>query len=183
MNFLNSRFIHLLIFIYPLEIILVAVPGLMIQFAYIFVHISFFASKLLVMNATDNETGEVKWARQFEPSVAYNIDMETGEPDSNISTLPMRKALFSIPKELIQPPKESKVCCMDAHENYTLFKKEQVIGLQEVFQTKNLIDSRIVANDISHIICHRRSFWGVTKPATVYFCCQVFFYSSVFVRR
>lgn len=85
------------------------------------------------MDATDNETGEVKWARQYENLDAYDIDMETGEMDSNRSTHSIRKAPFVIPKELIQPPKESKLCCMDAHENYTLFKKEQVIGLQEVY--------------------------------------------------
>lgn len=86
------------------------------------------------MDATDNETGEMKWTRHFEPLNVYDIDMETGEFDSNISTLPMRKTPFVIPKELIQPPKHeaTKLCCMDAHENYTLFKKEQVIGLQEV---------------------------------------------------
>lgn len=89
------------------------------------------------MDATDNETGEVKWAGQFEPMEAHDIDMETGECDSNISTSPIRKTTFVIPKELIQPPKHeaTKLCCMDAHENYTLFKKEQVIGLQEVFKS------------------------------------------------
>lgn len=86
------------------------------------------------MDATDNETGEMKWTRHFEPLNVYDIDMETGEFDTNISTLPMRKTPFVIPKELIQPPKHeaTKLCCMDAHENYTLFKKEQVIGLHEV---------------------------------------------------
>lgn len=92
------------------------------------------------MDSTDNETGEIRWARHFEPLDACDIDMETGEFDSNISTLPIRKTPFVIPKELIQPPKHdaTKLCCMDAHENYTLFKKEQVIGLQEVFIELNI---------------------------------------------
>lgn len=92
------------------------------------------------MDTTDNETGEVKWPRQIEPLDGYDFDMETGESDSNVSTLPIRKAPFVIPRELIQTPKseEAKLCCMDAHENYTLFKKEQVIGLQEVIEWDSL---------------------------------------------
>lgn len=86
------------------------------------------------MDTTDNETGEVKWSQQFQSLDAYDIDMETGECDLNLSSRPIRKTPFVIPKELIQPPKHeaTKLCCMDEHENYTLFKKEQVIGLQEV---------------------------------------------------
>ncbi|XP_031630966.1 uncharacterized protein LOC116345622 isoform X2 [Contarinia nasturtii] len=85
------------------------------------------------MDTTDNETGEVKWTRPFQAMDTYDIDLETGECDSNHSTRPIRKTTFVIPKELIQPPKHkgTKLHCMDAHENYTLFKKEQVIGLQE----------------------------------------------------
>lgn len=92
------------------------------------------------METTDHETGEVKWLRHCEPVEACDIDMETGESDSNISSHPIRKTPFVIPRELIQRPKheETTLCCMDAHENYTLFKKEQVIGLQEVYE--NLFD-------------------------------------------
>lgn len=62
------------------------------------------------------------------------FDLETGEPDSNASTLLLRKTRFSIPKELLKPPADDakKSCCIDRNETFTLFKKEEVINLQEV---------------------------------------------------
>lgn len=84
------------------------------------------------MHSTDHETGEVTLAREFQP---IEIDMETGESDSNIGTIPtMRKRTFVIPKRLIQTPKshKRKLQCMDTLNHYTLFKKEEVINLQEV---------------------------------------------------
>lgn len=85
------------------------------------------------MHSTDHETGEITLASQcYHPT---KIDMETGESDSNIGTIPtMRKCAFVIPKQLIQMPRSQKrkVRCMDSLDNYTLFKKEEVINLQEV---------------------------------------------------
>lgn len=94
------------------------------------------------MHSTDSETGEVLLATQFLSSIddEYDIDMETGEFESNISSFPLRKTKFSIPKELIQPPidRRAKRCCIDSESTYTLFKKEEVIGLQEVCYLKIL---------------------------------------------
>lgn len=88
------------------------------------------------MHLTDNETGEVT-NKLMPMDSCYVIDMETGEVDSNIKAIPMRKTTFIIPKELIQAPKndKEKLCCMDSHVNYTLTKKEEVISLQEVIIT------------------------------------------------
>lgn len=82
------------------------------------------------MQSTDNETGEVTLIGSFEPMDIYDIDMETGE----LSTLPVRRTTFVIPKGLIQHRKteRAKLCCLDTHDNYTLSKKEEVISLQEV---------------------------------------------------
>lgn len=86
------------------------------------------------MDSTDHETGEALLPAQ---SSTPNIDMETGELGSNVRShvAAMRKTKFTVPKELIQPKKEppSTGCCIDAHSNYTLFKKEEVITLQEVY--------------------------------------------------
>lgn len=94
------------------------------------------------MQSTDNETGEVTLTSPFEPMDIYDFDMETGEFDITLSTLPIRKTTFVIPKELIQQRRtgRNKLCCMDTHDNYTLSKKEEVISLQEVFYQK--FDSR-----------------------------------------
>lgn len=84
------------------------------------------------MHSTDHETGEVTLAQQCQST---EIDMETGESDTNIATIPtVRKRTFVIPKKLIQTPKSQKrkLRCMDNIDNYTLFKKEEVINLQEV---------------------------------------------------
>lgn len=83
---------------------------------------------------TDYETGEVLLPNSFLDNMDCEYDMETGESDLNISTHRMRKTKFVIPKELIQPQKEQKTkcCCIDPNDNFTLFKKEEVIGLQEV---------------------------------------------------
>lgn len=91
--------------------------------------------KNLAMHSTDHETGEMVLAIRPTQMNSHDIDMETGEFDANITTLPMRKTRFVIPKELIQPQKDrrSKRCCIDSNENYTLFKKEEVMTLQEVF--------------------------------------------------
>lgn len=90
------------------------------------------------MQSTDNETGEVTLISPFEPMDIYDIDMETGEFDITLSTLPIRKTTFVIPKELIQQRRteRNKLCCMDTHDNYTLSKKEEVISLQEVSYQK-----------------------------------------------
>lgn len=87
------------------------------------------------MQSTDHETGEVTLTKQFVQP--FEIDMETGEMDSNIpiSTVPlMRKTTFVVPKELYQTRrnKKKKLRCIDTVDNYTLFKKEEVINLHEV---------------------------------------------------
>lgn len=85
------------------------------------------------MHSTDHETGEVTLMQHRFNSI--EIDMETGETDSNISTIPtIPKKTFIIPKELYQRRcnKKKKLRCMDPLENYTLFKKEEVISLHEV---------------------------------------------------
>lgn len=92
---------------------------------------------------TDNETGEyvnstfspntdliVKETSQ--PQIEYNL--ETGEQE-NIPvepTIRKRKTRFSVPRVLLAKPEETKHCCIDPDENYTLSRKEQVITLQEV---------------------------------------------------
>lgn len=103
------------------------------------------------MQSTDSETGEVTTLMcPFEPMEIFDIDMETGEFDINVSTLPIRRTTFIIPKELIQQHRSerTKLCCMDTHDNYTLSKKEEVISLQEVISTECFIshccvDSRL----------------------------------------
>lgn len=86
------------------------------------------------MHSTDHETGEVTMTKQYIKMI--DIDMETGEMDSNISTtMPMmRKTTFVVPKELYQTRrnKKKKLRCIDSVDNYTLFKKEEVINLHEV---------------------------------------------------
>lgn len=84
------------------------------------------------MDSTDHETGEMLLTVP-SPSVP-GIDMETGELGSIARSYVTPKAKFAVPKELIQPKKEPSDtgCCIDAHSNYTLFKKEEVITLQEV---------------------------------------------------
>lgn len=86
------------------------------------------------MDATDCETGEILLTNHFEDLNEYQYDMETGECDANITTQRIRKTKFVIPKELIQPQKDpkAKCCCIDPNDNFTLSKKEEVIGLQEV---------------------------------------------------
>lgn len=87
-----------------------------------------------IMHSTDHETGEVTLTKQYMKMI--DIDMETGEMDSNISsTMPMmRKTTFIVPKELYQTRrnKKKKLRCIDSVDNYTLFKKEEVINLHEV---------------------------------------------------
>lgn len=88
------------------------------------------------MNLTDNETGEpMNMPRKFLRSIptdTYDIDMETGEADTNKHTLFMKKTTFVVPKKLIQPQEEMPTCCIDKLDNYTLFKKEQVMSLKQV---------------------------------------------------
>lgn len=82
---------------------------------------------------TDCETGEFL---SDIPSCNIEVrlfDLETGETgDENTTTLKLRKTRFAIPKELIRPAEEQKKCCIESEQTYTLFKKEQVIGLQKV---------------------------------------------------
>lgn len=83
------------------------------------------------MDSTDHETGEVLSTPQ-----SPTIDMETGELGANVrSYVAQPKAKFSVPKQLIQAKKQPPTtgCCIDGHLNYTLFKKEEVITLQEVY--------------------------------------------------
>lgn len=85
--------------------------------------------------STDHETGEVTLTKRNVQMI--EIDMETGEMDSNISTaIPMtRRTTFVVPKELYQTRrrnKKKKLRCIDSVDNYTLFKKEEVINLHEV---------------------------------------------------
>lgn len=99
-----------------------------------------------IMHSTDNETGEVTLTEQYIKPI--EIDMETGEMDSNISTaMPMmRKTTFVIPKELLyqrRRNKKKKLRCIDSVDNYTLFKKEEVINLHEV----NPINTKLMQND------------------------------------
>lgn len=84
---------------------------------------------------TDSETGELV-PNAFYPQAEINaFDLETGEPDSNTTTVLLRKVRFSIPKELIKRPEDDtkKSCCLNANETFTLSNKEEVINLQEVF--------------------------------------------------
>lgn len=98
------------------------------------------------MHTTDNETGEsLLPTEQFPQMDEYDIDMETGEPDSNVLIFPMRKIKFVIPKKFIQMPEDHSRYCIDPNDTYTLCKKEVVIGLQEVcnFPTiENLIKTK-----------------------------------------
>lgn len=85
------------------------------------------------MHTTDNETGELLLPTEKIPQIdEYDIDMETGEPDSNVLIFPMRKTKFVIPRKFIQMPGDHSRCCIDPNDTYTIFKKEVVIGLQEV---------------------------------------------------
>lgn len=91
------------------------------------------------MHTTDNETGEsLLSTEQFLQIDEYDIDMETGEPDSNVLIFPMRKTKFVIPKKFIQMPDDNRRCCLDPNDTYTLSKKEVVIGLQEVSDLSSL---------------------------------------------
>lgn len=90
--------------------------------------------------STDHETGEVTLIERNVEMI--EIDMETGEMDSNISTsMPvMRRTTFVVPKELYQTRrrnKKKKLRCIDSVDNYTLFKKEEVINLHEVNSMEN----------------------------------------------
>lgn len=84
------------------------------------------------MDFTDCETGEFLPGTSFLEFEMNEFDMETGEPDKNITTLRLRKTKFTIPKELIKPAERKSKCGIDPNDNFTLFKKEEVIGLQEV---------------------------------------------------
>lgn len=99
------------------------------------------------MHTTDNETGESMLPIEQLPQMdEYDIDMETGEPDSNVFIFPMRKTKFVIPREFIQMPADHSRCCIDPNDTYTLFKKEVVIGLQEVsdFATFKHLENKII---------------------------------------
>lgn len=115
-----------------------------------------------IMHSTDHETGEVTSARQFQQPT--EIDMETGESDSNIGTIPtMRKRSFVIPKKLFRTQKNSKrkLRCMDSLDNYTLFKKEEVMNLQEVIMYIQFTFSfsfSINAILVTLILC-RKLYW------------------------
>lgn len=89
----------------------------------------------IMHRSTDHETGEVTLTKRNVQMI--EIDMETGEMDSNMSTaIPMmRRTTFVVPKELYQTQrrnKKKKLRCIDSVDNYTLFKKEEVINLHEV---------------------------------------------------
>lgn len=87
------------------------------------------------MENTDSETGELMPSVYCaEEELNAGVDLETGEPDTNTTSLLLRKTRFNIPKELIRPPAidSKKCCCIDPNETFTLFKKEEVINLQEV---------------------------------------------------
>lgn len=87
------------------------------------------------MENTDSETGELMpsvFCAEDESNAG--VDLETGEPESNRTSVLLRKTRFNIPKELIKAPAidPKKCCCIDPNETFTLFKKEEVINLQEV---------------------------------------------------
>lgn len=85
------------------------------------------------MAFTDIETGEFV-SLTYYPKVEINdFDMETGEPDVGKTMKSTRKSKFAIPKEFIKSKDEPRSKCgIDPIDNYTLFKKEEVINLQEV---------------------------------------------------
>lgn len=93
-----------------------------------------FKNRTVGMETTDSETGELMPSIVYPEDKFNAYDLETGEPDSNTITLLLRKTRFSIPKELFMPPANDskKCCCIDPNETFTLFKKEEVINLQEV---------------------------------------------------
>lgn len=84
------------------------------------------------MATTDCETGEYV-SHTYMPEPKWTeFDLETGEPDSGKTPAPKRRPKFVIPKELIQQKEKENKCCIDPIDNYSLFKKEQIMGLQEV---------------------------------------------------
>lgn len=120
------------------------------------------------MYSTDNETGEsLLPTEQFAQIDEYDIDMETGEPDSNVLIFPMRKTRFVIPKKFIQIPEDHSRCCIDPNDTYTLFKKEVVIGLQEV---SNFSHSQTFSKQNDNIfLIYRLLYPDQIRPAIVYF--------------
>lgn len=99
---------------------------------------------------TDSETGEHvssilspniidPFSKKTTPQqIEYNL--ETGEQESRqiVPTIRKRKTRFSVPRVLLAKPEETKHCCIDPDENYTLSGKDQVITLQEVSYLFNL---------------------------------------------
>lgn len=93
---------------------------------------------------TDSETGEyVNNNYTFSPntnsrtkatSTQLEFNLETGEKESlqNETTIRKRKTRFAVPRKFLAKPEETKHCCIDPNENYTLFAKDQVMTLQEV---------------------------------------------------
>lgn len=91
---------------------------------------------------TDSETGEYvnctispnsTPGTTTEPSALFGFNLETGESESRPLAPAIRKRrTFSVPRKLLAQPEETKNCCIDLDENYTLSGKEQVITLQEV---------------------------------------------------
>lgn len=87
---------------------------------------------------TDSETGEYV-NTSFSPNINHDCNthqpvynLETGEPETIRPIVRKRKTRFSVPRKLLAHPEETKHCCIDPDENYTLSGKEQVITLQEV---------------------------------------------------
>lgn len=129
-----------------------------------------FGSRSEIMHSTDHETGEVTLTKQCQPT---EIDMETGESDSNIGTAPtLRKRTFVIPKKLIHTPKSQKrkLRCMNNIDNYTLFKKEEVINLQEVNCIRFMVNGIAQSSNLFFIFFFKGNHFGIecNQPSSIF---------------
>lgn len=139
------------------------------------------------MEHTDNETGELLPNVQYSVDELNAFDLETGETDTNTTTLSLRKThRFTIPKELIKPSADEnskKCCCIDPNETFTLSKKEEVINLQEVsFQ---IVPSCVVREFTKELVAKnsRKSSSAATRRVIDFFLYQVSSYSHAYARR
>lgn len=84
------------------------------------------------MVSTDFETGEITQPISSIEIQVSAINQETGEIDNRITQLSIKKTKFTVPKKYLENNVNTKTECICSTDSRTLFKKEQVINLQQV---------------------------------------------------